>query len=122
MAFVWTEGRDKGRLSRSDFMYVSVYITAKDVKEARKISLTLLREHLIACANIIPKIESLYWWKGAIAHHGEAAIIAKSKAENAKKIIKRVKELHSDEVPCVVFWQIVEGNKDYLDWVRKETK
>jgi len=103
-------------------MYVSVYITAKDVKEARKIASQLLKERLIACANIIPRIESMYWWRGKLERHGESAIIAKSKASHAKKIIKRIKELHSYDVPCVVFWPIVEGNKDYLDWVRKETK
>lgn len=103
-------------------MHVSVYITAKDVNEAREISLLLLRERLIACANIIPNIESLYWWKGKIQRHGEAAIIAKSKAANKNKIIKRVKELHSYGVPCIVFWPITGGNEDYLDWVRKEAR
>lgn len=102
--------------------FVSVYITAKDVREARAIARQLLKERLIACANIIPKIESLYRWKGKLQRHGETAIIAKSKAANAKKIIKRVKELHSYDVPCVVFWNIADGNKDFLDWIRKETK
>ena len=102
--------------------FVSVYITAKDAKEARAIAKQLLKERLIACANIIPKIESLYWWNNKLQQHGEVAIIGKSTARNAKKIIKRVKELHSDKVPCVVFWNIAVGNKDYLDWVRKETK
>jgi len=102
--------------------FVSVYITAKDTKEARAIARQLLKERLIACANIIPKIESLYWWRGAMAHRGEAVIIAKTTKANEKKIIKRVKELHSDKVPCVVFWSISNGNKDYLDWINKETK
>lgn len=102
-------------------MHVSVYITTKNAAEARRIAKQLVKESLVACANIIPKIESLYWWDGKIQQHGEAAIIAKTVKGKEKKIIRRVKELHSDSVPCVVFWPIAGGNKDYLGWVGKET-
>ncbi len=99
----------------------SVYITAKNGKEAQAIASQLLKEKLIACANIFP-IDSMYWWNGKMQSRGESAIIAKTKSSNRQKIIKRVKELHSDKVPCVVFWPISGGNKDYLEWTRKETK
>ena len=102
--------------------FVSVYITARNVKEARRIAEALLKDRLVACANIIPNIESLYWWDNKLQNEPEAGIIGKTISENAKKIIKRVKELHSDKVPCIVFWPIVGGNKDYLDWIRKETQ
>lgn len=102
--------------------FVSVYITAKDAKEARKIAEALVKDRLVACANIIPKIESLYQWNSKLQNHGEVAIIGKSTAKNAKRIIKKVKELHSYDAPCVVFWPITDGNKDYLNWIRKETR
>ena len=102
--------------------FVSVYITAKDAKEARKIAEVLVKERLLACANILPDIESFYWWKGKMRKESEAAIIGKSISENSKRIIKRVKELHSYSAPCIVFWPIIDGDKDYLEWVRKETK
>ncbi len=102
--------------------FLSVYITAPDAKEAQAIASQLLKERLIACANIIPDIESLYWWDNKIKSHGEAAVIAKTKAANAKKIIKRVKEIHPYKVPCVVFWPIIKGDKDFLCWIEKETK
>ena len=102
--------------------FVSVYITAKDAKEARKISEALVKERLVACANILPKIESFYWWNNKLQNEPEAAIIGKSRPENAEKIIKRVKQLHSYDAPCIVFWPITNGNKDYLNWIRKEMK
>ncbi|MBI2076184.1 MAG: divalent-cation tolerance protein CutA [Candidatus Aenigmarchaeota archaeon] len=102
--------------------FVSVYITCKNVKEAKRLAEVLVKERLVACANIIPKMESLYRWKGKIQNESEAALIGKTISENAKKIIKRVKELHSYDTPCVVFWPIIDGNKDYLEWIRKETK
>ncbi len=103
-------------------MHVSVYITAKDIKQARTIAQQLLKERLIACANIIPRIEALYWWKGEIRNEGEAAIIGKTNKENEQKIIKRVKELHSYGVPCIVFWPIENGNKDFLEWINSELR
>ena len=101
-------------------MVVSVYITCKDEKEAREISVSLLRERLIACANIFP-VRSFYWWQEKIADEREFAIIAKSKKENFQKVKEFVKSMHSYEVPCIVAWEVKEGNEDYLNWVREET-
>ena len=102
--------------------YVAVYITAKDAKEAKKISDALLGEGLVACASIIPKIELAYKWEGKIARHTEALVIAKTRKALANKIIKVVKENHSYKVPCVNFLPIVHGNPDYFKWINKETR
>src|SRR3989344_7743467 len=89
---------------------VDVYITTKNLKESRKIAKVLIEERLAGCVNIIPKIESMYWWKGKINHHGESLIIAKTKKTSVKKIIYRVKHIHSYSVPCIVSLPITEGN------------
>ena len=102
-------------------MLVSLYITARDRKEARKLSLFLVKNRLAACSNIFP-IESVYWWNGRIQNEKEYAIIAKTKKNNVKKIITAIKKIHSYSVPCVVAWPIAEGNAAYLDWVKNETK
>ena len=101
---------------------VDVYITTKNVKEARKIAKVLVRERLAACVNIIPKIESMYWWKGKINHHGESAIIAKTKKNNVRKIVYRVKSIHSYSMPCVVALPIKDGNANYLRWIKREVR
>ena len=97
-----------------------MYISCKDKKEAGKISRHLLKKRLVACSNMFP-IESLYWWKGRIANSKEYAILAKVLKKNVKSIRKEVKKIHSYEIPCVI--DIDAGaNKDFLDWVRKETR
>ena len=101
-------------------MAVSVYITCKDRKEARKIAQFLLRKRLIACANMFP-VESSYWWKNKIHNEKEYAIIAKTKKSLAKKLEREVRKVHSYSVPCIVFWSIAGGSNDFLEWVKKET-
>jgi len=101
--------------------YRSVFITAKDSTEARTIGRTLVEEKLIACANYFP-VNSIYRWKGSIEESGEIAIIAKTRAGLVERLIKRVKQLHSYEVPCVVTWNIEEGNPDYLKWILESTE
>jgi periplasmic divalent cation tolerance protein len=101
--------------------YRSLYITASDEKEARQIGRILIEEKLAACANIFP-IQSIYRWKGSIEESGESAIIAKTRAELVDRVITRVKQIHSYEVPCIVSWIIEKGNPDYLDWIQESTE
>jgi len=101
-----------------DIMFSIVYITAGDMEEAKKIGRKLVEERLAACANIFP-IASIYRWKGKIEDANEFGIIVKTKTEKVKELEKRVKELHSYEVPCVVSFRIEEGSKDYLDWIEE---
>lgn len=100
--------------------YRSIYITVKDEEEARKLARALVEERLVACANYFP-LSSIYLWKGDIEEDSEIAIIAKTRLDMVDSIIKRVKELHSYDIPCVVSWIIENGNPDYLAWVKEST-
>ena len=97
-----------------------VYITCKDEKEARKISLHLLEKRLIACANIFP-IKSMYWWKGKIVKDNENVIIAKTSARNLKRLEMEVKRMHSYAIPCILKIDAV-ANKEYQRWAGKELR
>jgi len=99
-----------------------IYITAKDKAEAKKIARTLVEERLAACANIIDNVESLYWWQGKIEKGAEVVIIAKTKESLVPELINKVKSLHSYKCPCVVLLPLVDGNKDYFNWIMNETK
>ena len=101
--------------------YRSVYITAKDEAEARKMGEILVCERLVACVNFFP-IKSIYWWKGDVQDGKEVAIIVKTRAELVDSVIVRVKQVHSYEVPCVVSWIIEKGNPDYLEWIKESTE
>ena len=100
--------------------YCSIYITTEDEDEARRIGKTLVEEKLAACVNIHP-IKSIYRWEGEIGEEGEVAMLVKTKAELADKVMERVKELHSYEVPCIVSFSIDKGNPDYLEWIEEST-
>jgi len=97
-------------------MFSLVYITAGNMEEARKIGKKLVEERLVACVNLFP-VSSIFRWQGGIDEENEVAIIAKTKTGKVKNIEKRVKELHSYDVPCVVSFNMDEGSKDYLDWI-----
>lgn len=102
-------------------MFISVYVTCKDKKEAEKVSMHLLNKRLVACCNMFP-IESMYWWKKEIQYNGEYAVIAKAVKKNFDKIKTEVKKVHSYDVPCVVCYEINDGNPDFLKWIREETQ
>jgi len=95
------------------------YITCKDKTEAKKIANTLMKEKLIACANIFP-IESLYCWKNKLCNDKEIVLIAKSQDKHWTKIKKKVKELHSYKIPCILKIK-AEANQAFNTWLKKET-
>ncbi len=102
--------------------YAVVFVTAANKKEARKIADGVVKEHLVACVNIVEKIESIYWWQGKIEKSTEMLLIMKTKISLSEKLIKKVKSLHSYTVPEIIFLPIIDGNSDYLKWIEDETK
>ena len=98
-----------------------IYSTTGSVEEARKIARILVEEKLVACVNIIPKIESIYRWQGNIEEDNECVLLAKTTDKNIDKTIQRIKELHSYDVPDIVAIPITQGFQEYLNWVEDET-
>jgi periplasmic divalent cation tolerance protein len=96
--------------------FTFVYITASTKKEAKKIAEVLVSEKLAACCNIF-KIDSVYCWRGKIERAKEHGIFVKTKKSLIEKIIKRVKEIHSYSVPCILSFDVEKGNKDFLNWI-----
>lgn len=101
--------------------YKIIYSTTKSMKEAKKISRILLEESLAACVNIF-KINSIYRWKGDIIKGNEFSLIIKTKSNLVNKAIKRIKDLHSYDIPCIICLKIDKGYDKFLDWIEKETK
>ncbi len=95
------------------------YITASDKREAEKIAKKLLNRKLIACANIISNVNSYFVWKNKIQSSKEIIICGKTISKNQKKIINEVKKLHSYSVPCIIFFDIKNGNNDFLKWIKQ---
>jgi periplasmic divalent cation tolerance protein len=98
-----------------------IYITAGDIEKAGVIGKVLVSERLAACVNIIDNIRSMYWWQGEIQDEREVIVIAKTKESLVPEVIEKVKSIHSYDCPCVVSLPIVDGNKEFLEWVENET-
>lgn len=109
-----------GRKMRRD--HIIVYVTCASKGEAERIGKSLLGEKLIACANIVGGVHSLFWWKGKIDSAKESLIIAKTAKKNFAKLIKRVRQLHSYEVPEIIAVPIEAGDRDYLRWIGDSVK
>ena len=97
-----------------------IYITTKDKDEARSIGRALLEARMVACVNVIDGVESMYWWEGKIQDDREALLIAKTIAANVPALMERVKELHSYDCPCILSFDVTEGNPAFFNWVGEE--
>jgi periplasmic divalent cation tolerance protein len=102
--------------------YTVIFVTTSSPDESEKIGRALVEEKLVACANIVPSIRSIYHWQGKICDDKETLIILKTKKELFEQIEQRVKELHSYEVPEIISMPIIEGSNEYLSWLENETK
>ena len=94
-------------------------VTCASKEEARKISERLLAKRLVACASILPNIESRFWWKGKLDSVAELLVTMKTTRSNFKKIEVEIKRLHSYEVPEIIAVPIAAGSRDYLDWISR---
>ena len=103
-------------------MFIVVFITTANKREAERISRVLLDARLIACANIIRGVDSRFWWKGKKEKARECLLIAKTRKTLFSKLIKVVKKNHSYEVPEIIAMPIISGHKPYLDWITNSTQ
>lgn len=83
---------------------------------------TLVKEHLIACANIFDSVTSVYEWNDKIESNQEVVIILKTSKDSCKKAIIRTKELHPYESPCIIAFKNKKGDKNYIKWVENYCK
>jgi periplasmic divalent cation tolerance protein len=97
------------------------YITANSSDQAWRIGRTLVQARLAACVNVIPGMNSIYWWEGEIQEDAEMIVIAKTRESLLPKLIETVKSIHSYDCPCIIAVPVLGGNPDYLDWIGRET-
>jgi len=98
-----------------------IYTTLPDKAITKKIAKKLVDKKLIACANFFP-VESIYRWKNKPIEDKEYVLIMKTRKELYKKVEIRLKKIHPYETPAIVSYEIKEGSKDYLSWIKEETK
>ena len=98
-----------------------VKITVGSPEEAMAIATDLVERRLASSVNIVDSVRSIYRWRGQIRSAQEAMLLAKTRTDLVDDVVRRVDDLHSYEVPCVVSLPIDAGHADYLDWIDAET-
>ena len=99
---------------------IVVFSTASSTEEAEKIARTLVNERLAACVNVIPSVRSFYRWQGKIEDSAEFLLVIKSSRERFDGLRVALEKLHSYEVPEVIAMPVVDGARNYLNWMDGE--
>ena len=97
--------------------FAVVLVTTPDLKTARALAKAALSARLIACANLIPKIESHYWWQGKIESGSEVLLILKTQKAKLAALEKLVLAKHPYDTPEFLVLPLTVGNKKYLGWI-----
>jgi len=102
--------------------YAVVLVTAPDMKSGRMLAQAALEARLVACANLIPRIESHYWWQGKIQVGTEVLLVIKTAVARLSALEHLIAARHPYDTPEIVVLPIVRGAQRYLDWVSESVK
>lgn len=100
--------------------FIVILITTTDDEEAHRISTMLLEKKKAACVNIVPRVNSFFWWQDKLDSAVESLLIIKTRESLLNEIIDLVKESHSYDTPEIIALPIIGGNQDYLQWIKQE--
>ena len=89
---------------------------------ARPMAKLLVEKRLAACVNIVPKIESVYWWEGKVNEDIEALLICKTTEMKLDALMTWVNDTHSYDLPEVIAVKLDAGLPEYLAYLHKETE
>ena len=93
-----------------------VFVTASSRKEARNLARGILEKHLAACVNLVPGLESHYWWRGKLDKSKEVMLVIKSSAEQFETLAGFVRKHHSYECPEIIAVAAHEISPAYRSW------
>lgn len=98
-----------------------IYTTCPDVAVAEALSHGLLEGRLIACANMMEGMTSLYRWEGSVRQESEVVLLLKTAEANMQPVMDYIEANHPYECPCI--WTIKPENTlpAFADWIEKET-
>jgi periplasmic divalent cation tolerance protein len=87
------------------------------MSEAKAISKLLLKEKLIACANILPKIHSMYTWEGEIEESEEIKVIFKTRKDLFSRVEARILENCEYKIPEISLFLAEKSHFPYQQWL-----
>ena len=99
-----------------------IYVTMETGEQARAMARKLLDDRLIACANFLEGIDSIYRWEGEVRETKETVLLAKTSEEKIPLVVDAIKAMHAYELSCIVAFPITAGLPAFLKWVAGEVK
>jgi periplasmic divalent cation tolerance protein len=97
--------------------FAAVLVTAPDLKTARILAKAALKARLVSCANLVPKIESHYWWQGKIESGTEVLLIFKTKKARLAALERLILDKHPYDTPEFLVLTPSAGSRKYLNWL-----
>lgn len=98
-----------------------VMVTAGSEEQARSIGRILVEERLAACVNVIGPVRSIYRWRDAVEEETEYILLIKTQRRSYQKLERRIRELHTYEVPEILALPATAVSKPYFEWLREST-
>jgi len=101
---------------------VLVITNLADVASAQKLARTLVEQRLAACVNMLPAVQSIYRWNGAVEEAAEVTLLIKTTAARYAALEQAIQALHPYELPEVIAVPVSAGLPAYLGWIAQETR
>lgn len=96
---------------------IVVLITAGDRDEAVRLAEMLVDQHLAACVQVLPQMNSVFRWQGKVEWQREVLLLAKTVSANFARLEKEVRALHRYETPEIIALPLAAGSTSYLEWL-----
>ena len=93
-----------------------------DVASAQMLARALVEQRLAACVNILPAVQSIYRWNGAVEQAAEVTLLIKTTIARYAELEQAIRALHPYELPEVIAVPVSAGLPAYLEWIAQETK
>jgi len=99
---------------------IIVFSNCGSEEEARRVGRGLVEARVAVCVNILPGVQSIYPWQGAIEEASEWMLVIKSTRAVFDRLCIELRRLHSYELPEVLAVPVITGSEDYLQWMDRE--
>ena len=97
--------------------FAVVLVAAPNLKTARALARAALKAQLVACASLIPKIESHYWWRGKVESGAEVLLLIKTTRSKLAALERLIVAMHPYETPEILALPLSSGSQKYLRWL-----
>ena len=99
-----------------------VFVTCPNRRHAQRLARMLVRQRLAACVNIVPSVQSFFWWQGRVNRAQEALLIVKTTATRFEALRRSICAQHPYDVPEVIAVPIQKGHRPYLTWIEESVR